>query len=855
MARVRLPLEVGVSSLNNLVYGVVMVLDRVRGHRRGARPGSSGPSATDDFIAYPLIFGVGLLVSGVWCLRKAWRERPSDALFDGPELVLDGGAYDGLRLTFVGLDPSKCVVEPQFKQSSEGKREADGFEPPACSGPAGRQHPRRARRQRHRRAIAARPVRGDRRAVLDDATDRPAPRSSNWVRVLLCAGCGMPVAPSDVEALPCPGCNAAVPMSEDIRTRVRAANALTRDQARVDRIAPRLLEQPGARATTRHLAASLALIGLAWPIAAVMVVHLAKHHALTPGKGALIALLPFLLIADGFFLSRLRLVDRRALATVTLGYAAIPPAKPGAAPTCHNCHAPLPATPAVVARCLFCSIENLMNLDVRPSAKRAEQAAVTLDAALRSRAAERRLWRWGTIISAPLFVATVIVVRHLWRGEDPRPRVDRGGRAARSAHSSSRAPRARCSCCRTRARRGRYVDASARFQATYVGAFAGGDGGALVAVAAHAWNGMVMVQAPPGLAAEQIAVRRRTTAVALTGRAVAGLHRARRSDRCRAPRDRVAAAADPRRARVALRARARGPARAARPRARRGRLPRAARRRVADARRLAPRVRDGDDEHAGHAGEPRAGAPRDRPVRQERHHVGRRDSRRARRDDGVQRAPPRHRPGRRRLHAAGAARSRSRARRGRRLAARRACRGRHARDPVHEEPGGGAHTLARRSASSASATSRSCCSSATPVAAKRRHSSVLAYARWIACARSSTRHRAPPRSAAHGLRIGSSTVHRSIHGRSNRRRLSESSSSSSARACAPATAATSARICANRARWRIPFGRGHVFEHAFEQRLAERRARASTSASDTAHPRDRAPVAAPRPRRDRAATC
>ena len=58
------------------------------------------------------------------------------------------------------------------------------------------------------------------------------------------------------------------------------------------------------------------------------------------------------------------------------------------------------------------------------------------------------------------------------------------------------------------------VDEGKPFQATYVGAFVADE---LVGLAAHCWNGMLLVQTPPELACELA-----TTAVARSGRALAG---------------------------------------------------------------------------------------------------------------------------------------------------------------------------------------------------------------------------------------------------------------------------------------------------------------------------------------------
>ncbi len=65
------------------------------------------------------------------------------------------------------------------------------------------------------------------------------------------------------------------------------------------------------------------------------------------------------------------------------------------------------------------------------------------------------------------------------------------------------------------------VDRGAEYQATWFGAF---EGDALVAVAAHGWNGMLLLQAKPGAeAALADAARRATATTAEQGRAIIGI--------------------------------------------------------------------------------------------------------------------------------------------------------------------------------------------------------------------------------------------------------------------------------------------------------------------------------------------
>jgi RimJ/RimL family protein N-acetyltransferase len=63
------------------------------------------------------------------------------------------------------------------------------------------------------------------------------------------------------------------------------------------------------------------------------------------------------------------------------------------------------------------------------------------------------------------------------------------------------------------------VDHGQLLQATYVGAF---DAGELVGVAAHCWNGMLLVQAPPELIAPSVVHELARAAVARSSRAVTG---------------------------------------------------------------------------------------------------------------------------------------------------------------------------------------------------------------------------------------------------------------------------------------------------------------------------------------------
>jgi hypothetical protein len=228
--------------------------------------------------------------------------------------------------------------------------------------------------------------------------------------VLACPKCGAVATPRDAADVTCASCGAAVPVPDDVRERVRAAAIVTATDARLARTVGALLEQPGARSTTISLVASLALIGAAWPLAVWGVVRLYHADELTFGRGAALAVLPLLLVADGFFLSRARLVDRHALGTLVIGFGARPPAAPGAPLTCRTCGGALPDASATVVRCAFCGAANLTGVDLRALAGRREASTATLESALAARASRRRTWWLRTLASAPLFGVTTWIL-------------------------------------------------------------------------------------------------------------------------------------------------------------------------------------------------------------------------------------------------------------------------------------------------------------------------------------------------------------------------------------------------------------------------------------------------------------
>lgn len=368
----------------------------------------------NDLTAGAFLASLGLVGVGFGCARRAWRARPADILFEAEALRIDGGEAHDVAMKWSRIHPEGCDVVAIYEGEGDKQKQVGyaldvGEKRLAIADDEGDV-------ESLREVLAA--IRARARASEPDGRIDLAPRvvevGPAALSVLTCPTCGSPVAPSGDESVRCGQCSAQVPMPQDIRERCAAALILPRAAQRVDRIVARLLDQPGARATSIFLAGSLALIGGAWPIAIVTGAALRHAHTLNLPRGLALAALPFGLIADGFFLSRLRLVDRRALATLTLGFAAHQPARVGEPSACRSCGAPLRDTSTTVVRCVFCSAANLTGIDVRGHATRITLDEASLEDALADRRAER--WKWGfrTVLSLPLFVATLLILRALW---------------------------------------------------------------------------------------------------------------------------------------------------------------------------------------------------------------------------------------------------------------------------------------------------------------------------------------------------------------------------------------------------------------------------------------------------------
>lgn len=390
-------MSLGVASLQALAIGFVCVplgLAMCGGliafviWTEGADLGDAG--------GYAAAAALAVLGYGATKLNRAWKYRPSDIEFREEHIKVAGGHNDGLEIPWDGIRGGVCEVAEKTDEKGKDTRWI-------------------LRVKAYDVAEADDPLEGDSfREVVQAIRSRVAPEKeekvSKKIDVVTCANCGAFVAPADSGETKCTHCDAEVQMPKDIRERVRATSQLTKQSRRVEKLVGKVLDQPGAGSTTALLWLSFAIIGGAWPFSIWAFFHLYRLDELSPLRVIALILLPFILIADGFFLSRLRMVDRRALGTLATTFAAKPPAKEGDPPRCRSCLGPLPDQSTVVVQCVYCKTSNITGIDLRGNVKRAKKSARSLEEALKDRTVERRAWQLRTLGSIPLFALAAWVI-------------------------------------------------------------------------------------------------------------------------------------------------------------------------------------------------------------------------------------------------------------------------------------------------------------------------------------------------------------------------------------------------------------------------------------------------------------
>jgi hypothetical protein len=374
------------------------------------------------FLAVGAVGGM-MIIYAIGHMRGAVRTRASDVLLLSDGLLVDGGHLHGHKIPWSEFTaPYAELEDTTVKRITLGSMfivmlsiltRSSSFGSATAPVQVWRLHVHR---------------KGERKMIAE--TDRPIERDSMQAaassvtavvsgqryvaeaptvaaKILSCQRCGAPAVPDDVPAVKCAYCNAQVALPDDVRGQAAAVKNAAQNRSATAGIIAKLRDQPRAAHTNKWLTFLAVLMFGAWPIGWGLV----AFRVLADGFQAsdlFCLLLPFAAVLAGFFLARARLADRGALQLLTLGFGALAPKKQGDPSRCRRCQGPLPiAGLGGVTQCRYCSAENIVGLDLRPSVDQARTEQATFDVALAKRAAEKKLWTTLSIVAGFALLAWI----------------------------------------------------------------------------------------------------------------------------------------------------------------------------------------------------------------------------------------------------------------------------------------------------------------------------------------------------------------------------------------------------------------------------------------------------------------
>lgn len=445
--RVRLPLQVGTSSLGHAAAAASLVVPGgwLAGSLAFCLRAQIAPGAL--WLLGPV--GGYLAVFGLLEIRHAWRSRASDLLLDVDGFAIEGGVHDGLRLRWNELDVERSRAETQtVVRLTLGKIVGDVFFlvfgllladklelAPEERVPLRRLFVVTLDGRERMLAEAVHPAeQASIDALMSTLTARLRPRSTacpvTAPDVLACARCGAPLTPVDAEEIGCAFCGAPNSMPPELRARLRAVVEATRSKHGVARALAELLQQPGARAASSALALAAASSLAVWG-AVVAVLLIAGLHDVGAFDTAALLTAGLALTSVAFVWARAGLARRRALHLITAAYGARPPRDGGAAWTCRQCGGALPASEHLVAGCAHCGADNVLGVDLRPEAALGRAQLASLADVLAAASGERaRLLRLAVagvavaVVAASLGLVQLESARRVRRLRDACARQD-----------------------------------------------------------------------------------------------------------------------------------------------------------------------------------------------------------------------------------------------------------------------------------------------------------------------------------------------------------------------------------------------------------------------------------------------
>jgi hypothetical protein len=435
----RLPLQIGRASLNQGARFAACVW-------LGPLFLIVGASFIGTRGAVPAVFGLGIpgiVVSciAIWAAYAAKIDRASDIVLDDSGFVIEGGPLDkthckwsevrGCEIVkvegrwavrwivlswltarrFASINRRRDVPVKQLVLSRKGEKlelaEAEGDEIESLE---------------------------QLRDSIRSAVTPPKQPAQLPQEILKCPHCDAPLVPVPAARMTCTYCHRELDVPVELRERVRASIELDQTSGSHASTVRRLVDQPSARHAAWVIAWCRRLMVWIQPAAFVLwctMIHRSSHDVALPAGISVIRTAPnddgialydfglfVLVIAAAFAIAwsigHAYIANRQALRTLADNFGAVPPAKPGAPSTCHNCNAPLPASTALLVHCAYCAAENVLGIDPRPAAMRRKRESIDLARDLR-RWRRARLRRWITMPVAVLVAMAIIrEVRIAW---------------------------------------------------------------------------------------------------------------------------------------------------------------------------------------------------------------------------------------------------------------------------------------------------------------------------------------------------------------------------------------------------------------------------------------------------------
>ncbi len=381
----------------------------------------SGPIVAALFVALP---GGLLTVFAVTHLVSAIKTRASDLLLFPDGLQVDGGRLHGHRIAWKDLHPPYAEIEDTtvkrltlwriflFMLSLFNKRSRT-IVSPVVPVRVWRLHVNQGG-QRKLVAETDRPIESDSMNAAKSSVVAVV-RGQRYVeqapaipaQILSCNSCGGPAVPDDAPSVMCVYCRAQIPMPQQLRQQAAGSKAMAQSRTTTTQMIAKLRDQPrAAHANFWLLIFSLFMYG-AWPIGwGIIAVRVLGDGF--QAQDLIFLMLPLAAVLGGFFMARGRLADRGALQLLTLGFGALAPRKEGEPSRCRRCQGPLPSAGiGGVTHCAYCSAENIVGMDLRPSLDPARTEQVNFDAALKKRAKEKLLWTILSVVAAVTLIGWI----------------------------------------------------------------------------------------------------------------------------------------------------------------------------------------------------------------------------------------------------------------------------------------------------------------------------------------------------------------------------------------------------------------------------------------------------------------